>query len=73
MEKCPYCSGDIPAGAKKCKHCGEWLKENKRGISIVWKIILAVFLVIVVLLLVDTYNSTQETMHNLGGNSELIR
>jgi hypothetical protein len=25
MNKCPYCDGDIQDGAKKCKHCREWL------------------------------------------------
>lgn len=23
--KCPYCLGDVPAPARKCMHCGEWL------------------------------------------------
>lgn len=22
---CPYCKGEIPEEAKKCKHCGEWI------------------------------------------------
>ena len=26
--KCPYCGEDILATAKKCKHCGEWIKEE---------------------------------------------
>ena len=25
ITKCPYCSEEIQATAKKCKHCGEWL------------------------------------------------
>ncbi len=25
---CPYCGEEILAVAKKCKHCGEWLKED---------------------------------------------
>jgi len=25
--KCPFCSEAINAGAKKCKHCGEWLNR----------------------------------------------
>ena len=24
-KQCPYCGGEIPVNAKKCKHCGEWL------------------------------------------------
>lgn len=27
-KKCPYCGGDIPVGAVKCKYCGEWLKGD---------------------------------------------
>lgn len=27
MKKCPFCSGEIPAHAFICKHCGEWLKK----------------------------------------------
>lgn len=27
--ECPYCGEEILAVAKKCKHCGEWLKEDK--------------------------------------------
>lgn len=22
---CPYCKGEVPEGASKCMHCGEWL------------------------------------------------
>lgn len=25
--KCPFCSEEILADAKKCKHCGEWLED----------------------------------------------
>ena len=25
VKKCPFCSEEILAAAKKCKHCGEWL------------------------------------------------
>ncbi len=24
---CPYCGEEIMAGARKCKHCGEWLDD----------------------------------------------
>lgn len=27
-EICPYCKEVIAIGAKKCKHCGEWLEED---------------------------------------------
>ena len=27
---CPYCKGEIPAGASKCQHCGEWLDPKTR-------------------------------------------
>tara|TARA_B100000085_G_C18448141_1_gene473667 strand:+ start:353 stop:586 length:234 start_codon:yes stop_codon:yes gene_type:complete len=47
---CPYCSEQILASAKKCKHCGEFIDKDVRnedvadGVvktlgSIVWKII----------------------------------
>ena len=25
IKKCPYCGGEIPEEAQKCKHCGEWI------------------------------------------------
>jgi predicted nucleic acid-binding Zn ribbon protein len=62
MEKCPYCSGEIEVGTKKCRHCGEWLGKNKREISIVWKIILAVFLLVAILAVYDAYSSLQKTI-----------
>ena len=30
MAKCPYCLGEVPDGARKCQHCGEWLTEHDR-------------------------------------------
>jgi len=30
ISKCPYCSEQIQADAKKCRHCGEWLDEASR-------------------------------------------
>ena len=29
-KNCPYCGEEILAGAKKCKHCGEWLEEEPK-------------------------------------------
>ena len=28
--KCPYCFSTVPAGAKKCLNCGEWLSPNSK-------------------------------------------
>lgn len=28
-KKCPYCSAEIDAGAKKCKFCGEWVTGER--------------------------------------------
>ena len=25
MKECQFCTGEVPANARKCKHCGEWL------------------------------------------------
>jgi len=35
-KKCPYCSEQILATAKKCKHCGEWLDESKERKGSSW-------------------------------------
>jgi hypothetical protein len=29
--ECPFCTAAIPAHARKCKHCGEWVNEPNRG------------------------------------------
>ena len=29
MSKCPYCEGEVSLTAKKCLHCGEWLREEE--------------------------------------------
>jgi hypothetical protein len=28
VKKCPYCTADIPVGARKCKFCGEWVEPH---------------------------------------------
>lgn len=28
--ECRFCTGVIPAHARKCKHCGEWVKDQVR-------------------------------------------
>jgi hypothetical protein len=30
MASCPFCLGDVPEGARKCQHCGEWLTARPR-------------------------------------------
>ena len=27
--ECPFCFGEISSEARKCKHCGEWIKNNR--------------------------------------------
>ena len=27
-ERCPYCGEEIVSGARKCRHCGEWLDQD---------------------------------------------
>lgn len=31
MIKCPFCSEEISALAKKCRFCGEWIDMNEKG------------------------------------------
>jgi hypothetical protein len=31
MKTCPFCKGDVPGDALKCKHCGEWLAKPPRA------------------------------------------
>jgi hypothetical protein len=26
---CPYCLGEVPVAAKKCRHCGEWMMAEQ--------------------------------------------
>lgn len=28
---CPYCGGDVPRRAQKCRHCGEWLVSTNHS------------------------------------------
>ncbi|MBQ7404230.1 MAG: NINE protein [Lentisphaeria bacterium] len=27
-QTCPFCLSEVPSGAKKCAHCGEWISGN---------------------------------------------
>lgn len=42
--KCPYCFSTVPAGAKKCLNCGEWLSPNSKPKSRAVYILLTFFL-----------------------------
>ena len=33
LVKCPFCSEEIIAGAKKCKHCQEWLDSSNERLG----------------------------------------
>jgi predicted nucleic acid-binding Zn ribbon protein len=53
MKTCPYCSEEVQATAKKCKHCGEFLeKALGRTTDYQWTTGRIVGLVIIVLVLV---------------------
>jgi len=43
--KCPACKADLPNGAEKCSHCGEWVpwSKHKREKTSTWNIIFVVF------------------------------
>jgi hypothetical protein len=33
MKTCPFCLADIPAEARKCMHCGEWVNGSRKAVS----------------------------------------
>ena len=54
MKTCPYCSEEVQATAKKCKHCGEFLeKALGRTTDYQWTTGRIVGLVIIVLFLIS--------------------
>lgn len=34
MKTCPLCLGEISAEARKCRHCGEWVRPNVPTVQI---------------------------------------
>ena len=58
---CKFCGGEIEDGAKKCKHCKEWLNKGKNLISVKLLAIMISLLLVAVGLLVLLNNS--EVMH----------
>lgn len=49
LQACPFCHGDVPQQARKCRHCGEWLVRRQFHLKI-----LAYCLVLIALLSVVT-------------------
>ena len=33
MKRCPFCCGDIPTEARKCRECGEWVVGTSGGLA----------------------------------------
>ena len=33
MKRCPFCCGDIPTEARKCRECGEWVVGTSGGFA----------------------------------------
>lgn len=42
-QRCPFCGGELFPGAKKCRHCGEWLNAADKPKSPVIYVLLAFF------------------------------
>lgn len=68
QKTCQYCFAEIHKDAKKCRHCGEWVKEEvktkkhntKKNIYIVFSVVCFLFSVyesIALVLSVNKYNS----------------
>ena len=62
ISRCPFCGGDITPEAKKCRHCGEWIrKDNKTKITALMVIGVVLLIAAAVALAIRDYKNMKKT------------